>query len=251
MLRGRVTDPDGAGIAAVLVRSGEHEATTDDSGAFTLVAPLPGPISATRSAWEGAEEEWDGSRRDFEIVLEPFVVRGIRVTGVAAGSPTDFAGLLDMIEGTVVNTLVFDTKDEDGAVHYDVPGPRRPGERSGPGHLRRGDRPRRRPGARPVHHHPHRHLPGPQVGPGQPGARRPQHRHRRAHGSTTAAWPGPTPPTGKPGSTRWPWPSRPAGSGSTRSSSTTCASPATATSRCSATTRTSTTTGGWPRSAPS
>ncbi len=118
VLRGRVTDPDGAGIAAVLVRSGEHEATTDDSGAFTLVAPLPGPISATRSAWEGAEEEWDGSRRDFEIVLEPFVVRGIRVTGVAAGSPTDFARLLDMIEGTVVNTLVFDTKDEDGAVHY-------------------------------------------------------------------------------------------------------------------------------------
>ncbi|MCU0280606.1 MAG: hypothetical protein MUE66_01975, partial [Acidimicrobiia bacterium] len=118
VLRGRVTDPDGAGIAAVLVRSGEHEATTDDSGAFTLVAPLPGPISATRSAWEGAEEEWDGSRRDFEIVLEPFAVRGIRVTGVAAGSSTDFARLLDMIEGTVVNTLVFDTKDEDGAVHY-------------------------------------------------------------------------------------------------------------------------------------
>jgi hypothetical protein len=41
------------------------------------------------------------------------------VSGVAAGSSTAFAGLLDMIEGTVINTLVFDTKDEDGVVLYD------------------------------------------------------------------------------------------------------------------------------------
>jgi len=38
---------------------------------------------------------------------------------VAAGSSTAFADLLDMIDGTVINTLVFDTKDEDGVVHYD------------------------------------------------------------------------------------------------------------------------------------
>jgi hypothetical protein len=118
VLQGKVTDPDGEGIPAVVVRSGEQEVRTDESGAFALIAPLPGPITATRSAFEAAEEDWDGASGDFEITLEPFVVRGIRVSGVAAGSSTAFAGLLDMIEGTVINTLVFDTKDEDGVVLY-------------------------------------------------------------------------------------------------------------------------------------
>ncbi len=113
-------DENGAATMALIVPAEvEVSAPGYETGAFALIAPLPGPITATRSAFEAAEEEWNGSPGDFEITLEPLVVRGIRVSGVAAGSSTAFAGLLDMIEGTVINTLVFDTKDEDGVVLYD------------------------------------------------------------------------------------------------------------------------------------
>ncbi len=119
VLNGRVKDHEGAGVIGAAVRLGELEATTDQMGAFQFVAVAPGKVQASKMAYAAAEADWDGSPGDFEITLEPFVVRGIRVSGVAAGSSTAFADLLDMIEGTVINTLVFDTKDEDGVVHYD------------------------------------------------------------------------------------------------------------------------------------
>ncbi|MBN2113506.1 MAG: hypothetical protein JW785_05190 [Acidimicrobiia bacterium] len=118
VLTGRVVDGDGNGIAAA-VQTASREVATEADGSFELVAALPGAVTATRPAWLPTTREWDGSSGEFEIVMEPLIVRGVRVYGPVAGSPTEFARLLEMIEGTVVNTLVFDTKEENGHVLYD------------------------------------------------------------------------------------------------------------------------------------
>jgi hypothetical protein len=52
------------------------------------------------------------------ITLEPRIVRGLRVSSGVAGDPDAFSALLDLAANSVVNTLVFDTKDETGYVLY-------------------------------------------------------------------------------------------------------------------------------------
>jgi hypothetical protein len=101
------------------VQVGEQHAVTDDLGTFEMVAAVPGPVLVSKMAWQAAEAEWDGSAERFSVTLEPFIVKGVRVHGPVAGSAVEFADLLDMIDGTVINTLVFDTKEEGGHVLYD------------------------------------------------------------------------------------------------------------------------------------
>jgi hypothetical protein len=119
VLKGRVRDPQGSAVAGAAVKVGDRAATTDEQGSFELLAAIPGPVQVTRIAYTAAEAEWDGSAERFEITLEPFIVKGVRVHAPVAGSATDFANLLEMIDGTVINTLVFDTKEEGGSVLYE------------------------------------------------------------------------------------------------------------------------------------
>ncbi len=120
VLNGRVKDHQGAGVVGATVRLGEREATTDQMGAFQFVAAPPGPVQASKMAYAASEAAWDGSAGRFEITLEPFIVKGIRIHGPTAGTEGWFEDLLDMIDGTVINTLVFDTKDEKGRVSYET-----------------------------------------------------------------------------------------------------------------------------------
>ena len=120
ILRGRVRDPNGSGIMGASVRAGAREAITDATGSFEFVAAVPGPVQVSKFAWGEAEAEWDGSAARFDVTLEPFIVKGIRIHGPTAGQGDTFTNLLDMIEGTVINTVVFDTKDEKGRVSYET-----------------------------------------------------------------------------------------------------------------------------------
>jgi hypothetical protein len=119
VLKGRVTDPQGTGVAGATVQAGDMQTVTDEMGSFELVAAIPGPVRVEKVAWAAAEQPWDGSSDRFAVTMEPFLVKGIRVYGEVAASTTEFTNLLDMIDGTVVNALVFDTKEEGGAVLYD------------------------------------------------------------------------------------------------------------------------------------
>jgi hypothetical protein len=119
VLSGKVTGPGGTGVAGATVRVGEREATTDDTGSFELVAAVPGPVEVSKVAWETAAAEWDGSESPFEIGMSPFLVRGLRVNGEVAGDAADFDAILRLIEGTAINALVFDTKQEDGLIMHD------------------------------------------------------------------------------------------------------------------------------------
>jgi hypothetical protein len=118
VLKGRVTDQQGNGMAGAAVRTGEREVTTDELGSFELIAAVPGPVEVAKPAWETAQADWDGSPSRLVIAMRPFIVKGARVYGAVAHSPADFSRLLEMIDGTVINTLVFDTKEESGAVLY-------------------------------------------------------------------------------------------------------------------------------------
>lgn len=119
VLKGRVTGPQGDGIAGVAVRAGARETLTDTLGSFELVAAVPGPVEASKLAWDTATADWDGSPTRLVVPMHPFVVKGARVYGATAASAQSFARLLEMIDGTAINTLVFDTKEESGAVLYD------------------------------------------------------------------------------------------------------------------------------------
>ncbi|MBN2112905.1 MAG: hypothetical protein JW785_02120 [Acidimicrobiia bacterium] len=120
ILRGRVKDQHGTGIMGAAVRVGGQEINTDEMGSFEVVAVAPGAVQVSKFAWGEAEAEWDGSPARFEVTLEPFLVKGIRIHGPTAGIEGRFDEILEMIEGTAINALVFDTKDEKGRVSYET-----------------------------------------------------------------------------------------------------------------------------------
>jgi hypothetical protein len=115
---GRVVAPNGIGVAAVDVTLGDLELTTDEYGNFEFVEALAGEVTAEKVAWTPTSTKWDGRATRLELTLEPFVVRGLRVDGVAAGSEEKFTEILRMAEASTVNTLIFDTKDEKGIIPY-------------------------------------------------------------------------------------------------------------------------------------
>jgi hypothetical protein len=119
VLKGLITRPGGTPLPQVNVAVGDLELVTDEDGAFEVTAASPGTITAWRPAWETASAEWDGSSDRFELTMEPFMVRGLRVSGPTAGNPTEFDRLLEYADETAINALVFDTKEESGAVFYE------------------------------------------------------------------------------------------------------------------------------------
>jgi len=115
---GRVVAPNGIGVAAVSVSLGELELETDEYGNFEFVEALAGEVTADKTAWTSTSIEWDGRATRLEVILEPFIIRGLRVDGVAAGIEEKYTEILRMAEASTVNTLIFDTKDEKGIIPY-------------------------------------------------------------------------------------------------------------------------------------
>jgi hypothetical protein len=94
--------------------------TSAPDGWFDLQVTTPGPIRVDKPAWVGLEIGWDGSADFVEVVIEPLIIRGLRVGGGAAGDDAHFEQILDLADATSVNALVFDTKQEGGRVFYDT-----------------------------------------------------------------------------------------------------------------------------------
>lgn len=118
VLSGRVTAPDGTGVAGATVVLGDQEVVSRDLGEFEFVAAVPGTVQAVKTAWEPGATEWDGTVGRVEVTMQPFIVRGLRVDGTAAGDEAKMDAILRMADNSAVNTLVFDTKDEKGIVQY-------------------------------------------------------------------------------------------------------------------------------------
>ena len=117
---GKVIDTEGEPVARALVTVGGETKTVDADG---LVALGPVPITAVevrRPGWLPTVVPWDGGASTVEAVIEPKLVRGLRVAAEVARDDGAFAALLDLADETAVNTLVFDTKQEGGTVLYDT-----------------------------------------------------------------------------------------------------------------------------------
>ncbi len=116
-LTGSVLAADGSPMRGATVTVGGDSHRVDSRGLFTIADVPAGELTIARPAWVSQTIEWDGSG-PVDAVLEPRVVRAIRVSRYVAMSPDEFEALLDQIEDTAINTLIFDTKDETGTTLY-------------------------------------------------------------------------------------------------------------------------------------
>ncbi len=119
-VRGSVTTSTGTPLPDAEVVLGGAVAETDNSGIFTITNTVPGLLTVTRPGWLPTTIELDGSAPFVTVVLEPRVVRALRVSRSAAADPEVFNRILELADLTTVNALVFDTKDESGSVLYET-----------------------------------------------------------------------------------------------------------------------------------
>jgi hypothetical protein len=121
ILRGRVTDESEVPVEAALVVAGPASGTTDVDGRFSLRGAEPGPVMVSRPAWVETTFDWDGGVGESAIEISPFVARAVHISGEAAGDDIDH--FFEMAEGTELNALMLDLKDESGLVWYDSENP--------------------------------------------------------------------------------------------------------------------------------
>jgi hypothetical protein len=120
VMQGRITDPRGSGLVGAAITIGGTTTLSGEFGAFEIRAVEPGPVTVSKSAWLTTETTWTGDSGRVDITLRPFIVRGLRVGHAVAGSAERLADLYTMIDGTVINSLVLDTKFEDGRVFHEI-----------------------------------------------------------------------------------------------------------------------------------
>jgi hypothetical protein len=117
ILRGRVLDPDGTPVESATVVAGPASGTTDAEGRISLRGAEPGTVTVGRPAWVATTFEWDGGVGESVVEIEPFIARAVHISGEAAGEDLD--RFFEMAEGTELNALMLDLKDESGLVWYD------------------------------------------------------------------------------------------------------------------------------------
>ena len=121
VLRGRVVDEEGEGVASARITAGPAAAVSDDEGRFQLRGAEPGPVTVDRPAWLPTDFIWDGGPGESVIAIEPFTARAVHITGKAMAD--EFEAFLDMAMTTELNALMIDLKDETGYIWYDSTDP--------------------------------------------------------------------------------------------------------------------------------
>ncbi len=121
ILRGRVVDESGAAVESARVVAGPASGVTDTDGRFSLRGAEPGRIEVSRPAWVDATFDWDGGVGESVIEMTPFIARAVHISGEAAED--DLNRFFEMTEGTELNALMLDLKDESGLIWYDSADP--------------------------------------------------------------------------------------------------------------------------------
>ena len=121
VLRGRVVDADGDGVASAKVVAGTAESVSDAEGYFQIRSAEEGTVLVTRPAWVDTTFSWDGGTGEEIVQLEPFTARAVHIDG--ASLRDDLDAFFDMAVETELNALMMDLKDETGAVWYDTKDP--------------------------------------------------------------------------------------------------------------------------------
>jgi hypothetical protein len=121
VLRGRVVDADGEGVASARITAGSATAVSDEEGHFRLRGAEPGPVTVIRPAWMPEDFIWDGGPGENVVAIEPFAARAVHISGDAVAN--EFEAFLDMAMTTELNALMIDLKDESGYIWYDSTDP--------------------------------------------------------------------------------------------------------------------------------
>ncbi|MGB7861342.1 MAG: putative glycoside hydrolase [Acidimicrobiia bacterium] len=119
-LFGHVVGPGGEPVVGATLEMGDVAAVSGEDGSFQIIVPAPGRLEVSRPGWEPVELDVSQDSDQIKVEMEPFIVRGLRVSAEAAGSDSKFDELLGLADATAVNTLVFDTKQEGGKVLYET-----------------------------------------------------------------------------------------------------------------------------------
>lgn len=117
VLRGRVVNSEGSGVAGADVDAGSASAVTDAQGYFHVRGADEGDVTVSRPAWIPTSFEWQGGTGDNVVELEPFTARAVHIGGPAIEDGID--RYVQMAMDTELNALMFDLKDETGEVFYD------------------------------------------------------------------------------------------------------------------------------------
>ena len=118
-----VSAATGRPLDGAVVSAGGNRVVTAGDGRFEFEAEPGSLLTVDRPAWLPATVDVPtGSEppTDLVVALEARVVRGVRLAPAVAGDRAALDDLFELIDGTVVNTLVFDTKDETDRVLYDT-----------------------------------------------------------------------------------------------------------------------------------
>lgn len=121
VLRGRVVDANGTGVASAQVTAGDASAVSNDEGHFQIRGAERGEVVVYRPAWQPESIDWDGGQGEVQVQIEPFTVRAVHISGEAAGDR--WGEFFDMAMETELNALMLDLKDETGYVWYDTQNP--------------------------------------------------------------------------------------------------------------------------------
>ncbi|CAN5846847.1 putative glycoside hydrolase [soil metagenome] len=121
VLRGRVVDDAGEGVASARVTAGAATVVSDEEGHFRLRGAEPGPVTVLRPAWMPEDFIWDGGPGENVVAIEPFTARAVHISGDAVAN--EFEAFLDMAMTTELNALMIDLKDESGHIWYDSTDP--------------------------------------------------------------------------------------------------------------------------------
>jgi len=115
-----VSAVDDTPIPGVSLTFGDQTYLADADGRFELVIDAGQELLIRRATYLPVLIDRPTDSDELTIALEPVVSRGVRVSREVAADPVRYRELLDQIETTTVNSLVFDTKDETGQVLYDT-----------------------------------------------------------------------------------------------------------------------------------
>jgi hypothetical protein len=115
-----ITTPEGDRLGGVLVELGDKSFVTDGSGSFFLESVSGGDVLLSKPGWWPITFDWTGEDSSNVVQLDRRIIRGLHISGDAAGDDQKFAGLLELALDTAVNAFVFDTKQEGGVVLYDT-----------------------------------------------------------------------------------------------------------------------------------
>ncbi|NND84670.1 MAG: hypothetical protein HKN46_05925 [Acidimicrobiia bacterium] len=119
-LSGRVLTGEGDRLGGAFVEVSGTRTTVGPDGWFLVAEVQAGEVTISRPGWHSVTVPWDGDAAPLEVTLEPVRVRALRVSAYVAQDADRFAALLDLADRSVVNALVFDTKQEGGTVLYET-----------------------------------------------------------------------------------------------------------------------------------